>query len=217
MFYNAFLLIHVLVAIGLVALVLLQQGRGADAGAAFGSGASATVFGAQGSASFLSRVTAMLATGFFVTSLILGYFATQSVAPSSVMERLGTEEVIISDEGATSATGQDSVSPDVPTVEVEGDTTTEETVPEVPEVTTESSADAEVVESEVVESEAEVVNDDTTDSTEASDTPDVPSLTDDEITDIAADVSAESSDSAIADDVPAAPEVTEEVTEEESQ
>lgn len=69
--------IHLLGALGVVALVLLQQGKGADAGASFGSGASATVFGSQGSATFLSRVTAILAAAFFMTSLGLGFFAKE--------------------------------------------------------------------------------------------------------------------------------------------
>ncbi|MBS7662027.1 preprotein translocase subunit SecG [Pseudomonas lalucatii] len=69
--------LHLLGAIGVVALVLLQQGKGADAGASFGSGASATVFGSQGSSTFLSRVTAILATAFFLTSLGLAFFANQ--------------------------------------------------------------------------------------------------------------------------------------------
>ncbi|MNF36877.1 Protein-export membrane protein SecG [compost metagenome] len=68
---------HLLGAIGVVALVLLQQGKGADAGASFGSGASATVFGSQGSSTFLSRVTAILATAFFITSLGLAFFAKE--------------------------------------------------------------------------------------------------------------------------------------------
>ncbi|MFZ3206165.1 MULTISPECIES: preprotein translocase subunit SecG [Pseudomonas] len=68
---------HLLGAIGVVALVLLQQGKGADAGASFGSGASATVFGSQGSSTFLSRVTAILATAFFLTSLGLAFFAKE--------------------------------------------------------------------------------------------------------------------------------------------
>jgi len=86
--HTIFLLFHVVIAIALIVLVLLQQGRGAEAGAAFGGGASATVFGSRGSSSFLSRVTAGLATGFFLTSLILAYFATQSSAPTSVMEEV---------------------------------------------------------------------------------------------------------------------------------
>ncbi len=67
--------IHLLMALGLVVLVLLQQGKGADAGASFGAGASATVFGSQGSATFLSRFTAILAAVFFITSLGLAFFA----------------------------------------------------------------------------------------------------------------------------------------------
>lgn len=69
--------IHLLGAIGVVALVLLQQGKGADAGASFGSGASGTVFGGQGTSTFLSRVTAILATAFFLTSLGLAFFAKE--------------------------------------------------------------------------------------------------------------------------------------------
>ncbi|WP_116817826.1 preprotein translocase subunit SecG [Pseudomonas syringae] len=66
---------HLLGALGVVALVLLQQGKGADAGASFGAGASNTVFGGQGTSTFLSKFTAILAACFFITSLGLGYFA----------------------------------------------------------------------------------------------------------------------------------------------
>lgn len=88
------LVAHVVVAVALIALVLLQQGKGADAGAAFGSGASATMFGSQGSASFLSRTTAALATVFFLTSLTLAYFSTQTAAPTSVVERVQAEKPV---------------------------------------------------------------------------------------------------------------------------
>jgi preprotein translocase subunit SecG len=71
------IVVHLLGAIGVVGLVLLQQGKGADAGASFGAGASATVFGSQGSATFLSRFTAILATVFFITSLGLAFFAKE--------------------------------------------------------------------------------------------------------------------------------------------
>lgn len=135
MLYNVFLLIHVLVALSLVALVLLQQGRGAEAGAAFGGGASSTVFGAQGSASFLSRVTAMLATGFFVTSLFLGYFATQSITPSSILEQVDQQETMSVEESREPPVAE---TPDVPTVTTEeadtpasGETTSED-VPALP-------------------------------------------------------------------------------------
>jgi len=80
------LIVHVLAAVGLIALVLLQQGKGADMGAAFGSGASSTVFGSQGSASFMTRSTAVLATVFFITSLSLAYFTGQGVSRKSVTE-----------------------------------------------------------------------------------------------------------------------------------
>jgi preprotein translocase subunit SecG len=78
--------LHVLLAFAIVGLVLLQRGKGADAGAGFGAGASGTVFGARGSASFLSRTTAVLATLFFLTSLGLSYLYTQHKAPTSVMD-----------------------------------------------------------------------------------------------------------------------------------
>lgn len=74
----AILMIHVVIAIALVALVLLQQGKGAEAGAAFGGGASQTVFGSRGSGSFLAKLTGALAAAFFATSLALAYFASQA-------------------------------------------------------------------------------------------------------------------------------------------
>ena len=67
--YQVIIVVHVLLGLGVIGLVLMQQGKGADAGAAFGTGSSGTVFGAQGAASFLSRSTAILATLFFTTSL----------------------------------------------------------------------------------------------------------------------------------------------------
>jgi preprotein translocase subunit SecG len=92
MLHTLILVAHVAVAVALIALVLVQQGKGADAGAAFGSGASATMFGSRGSASFLSRTTAILATAFFLTSLTLAYFATQTSVPKSVVERVQVEK-----------------------------------------------------------------------------------------------------------------------------
>lgn len=77
MLETVIVVLHLLGAIGVVVLVLLQQGKGADAGASFGAGASSTVFGSQGSTTFLSRVTAILAATFFMTSLGLGYFAKE--------------------------------------------------------------------------------------------------------------------------------------------
>jgi preprotein translocase subunit SecG len=80
---------HVLIAAAIVGLVLLQRGKGADAGAGFGAGASGTVFGARGSASFLSRTTATLAVLFIVTSLTLAYLDGRApAAPTSVLDRV---------------------------------------------------------------------------------------------------------------------------------
>lgn len=83
-----FWVVHVIVAITVIALVLLQHGKGADMGAAFGSGSSGSLFGATGSANFLSRSTAIVATLFFLTSLGLAYFGLQQHKPAaSVLDR----------------------------------------------------------------------------------------------------------------------------------
>ena len=85
---------HVLLAASIIALVLIQRGKGADAGAGFGAGASGTVFGARGSGSFLSRTTAILATLFFMTSLGLSYLLSRGTAPTSVVDRVQTEQTV---------------------------------------------------------------------------------------------------------------------------
>lgn len=84
--HTALLIMDVLVAISLVGLILIQQGKGADVGAAFGSGASQTVFGSQGSASFLTRTTAVLAALFFGISLALAYLSGQHAEKKSVTD-----------------------------------------------------------------------------------------------------------------------------------
>src|SRR5262252_4136848 len=83
---TALLAVHVLVAAALVGFVLLQHGKGADMGAAFGSGSSGSLFGAAGSANFLSRTTAILATVFFLSSLGLTYFASTRGGPKDIMK-----------------------------------------------------------------------------------------------------------------------------------
>jgi preprotein translocase subunit SecG len=80
--------VHLFLALGLIGLVLIQHGKGADMGAAFGSGASATVFGARGSGNFLSRTTGILAALFFVTSMVLAYYASQVGEPVGLMDQL---------------------------------------------------------------------------------------------------------------------------------
>jgi len=77
MLQTILLVLHVLVAIGLITFILLQQGKGANTGAAFGAGASGTVFGARGAASFMSRTTAVLAVVFFANCLLLAFLAAQ--------------------------------------------------------------------------------------------------------------------------------------------
>lgn len=88
MLQTVLLVFHILVAIALIAIILLQQGRGATAGAAFGSGASGTVFGARGSTSFLSRTTSILATLFFGNCLLLAFLATEQSAPVSIGQQI---------------------------------------------------------------------------------------------------------------------------------
>ena len=86
--YTVLVIVQVIVAIGLIVLVLLQQGKGADAGAAFGSGSSGTVFGARGAANFMSRTTAWFAAAFFGTSLALAYVVHGQAVPKSVIDGL---------------------------------------------------------------------------------------------------------------------------------
>ncbi len=112
-------IIHLFLAIGLIGLILIQHGKGADAGAAFGSGASATVFGSSGSANFLSRATGILALLFFITSLALAWYAMN----------VGKDAGLMMNEPATPA----AVSTEVPSVSI--DTSD---VPEMPVLATES-------------------------------------------------------------------------------
>jgi len=77
--------VHLFLSLGLIGLILIQHGKGADAGAAFGSGASGTVFGAKGSANFLSRTTGVLATLFFITSLALAWMAMNRAQEAGIM------------------------------------------------------------------------------------------------------------------------------------
>lgn len=85
--FSIVLTIHVLAGLGVIGLVLMQHGKGADMGAAFGSGASGSLFGSSGSANFLSRTTGALAAVFFVTSLGLSYLASaKAPVGKSVME-----------------------------------------------------------------------------------------------------------------------------------
>ena len=86
----ALLVLHVMLALGIIGMVLLQKGKGASEGATFGGGAS-TVFGASGSSNFLSKSTAILATAFFVNSLALAYLASNRDRPESFVDTLESE------------------------------------------------------------------------------------------------------------------------------
>lgn len=92
------LTVHVLIAACMIGLILIQHGKGADAGAAFGSGSSGTVFGSKGSSSFLTRSTAILAASFFVTSLVLAYLGGNRAAPDDIINQLSGNQAVQSSE-----------------------------------------------------------------------------------------------------------------------
>ena len=117
------LVTHTIIALLIIVLVLLQRGKGADAGAAFGSGSSGTVFGSQGSSNFFSRSTAILATAFFISSLSLAYLSSQQAdTPDSLIESVSIE--VDEDEESTTLTDEnDAVSYDssiesMPSIEI---------------------------------------------------------------------------------------------------
>ena len=116
---NIILIIHFIIAILIVGFVLIQQGKGAEAGASFGAGASQTVFGSSGSWNFFSKITAVLATLFFVTSVTLAVYAKNKVvvetielpqAPESALEILESS----SDLPQTIGTGEEEATSDLP-------------------------------------------------------------------------------------------------------
>ena len=114
---KAVLIGHTVIALLIIILVLLQRGKGADAGAAFGAGASGTVFGARGSGSFFSRATAVCATLFFASSLTLAYLSSQSPsAPSSLLEDAAVIEADVDTE-ALPESGDDMPTSDFPSLE----------------------------------------------------------------------------------------------------
>ena len=106
---------HVLFAVILIVLVLLQHGKGADMGAAFGSGSAGSLFGASGSANFLSRATSFVAAIFFATSMSLTYFSanqTKDASIMSVMDQL-EESGEVSNDADKARSGREVVAPDV--------------------------------------------------------------------------------------------------------
>jgi preprotein translocase subunit SecG len=110
---NVLLSVHVIVALAVIGLVLLQHGKGADMGSGFGGGSSGSLFGASGSANFLSRATAVLATVFFLTSLGLAYLATHKPkAGGGVMDAVKTEQPAAAKK--TAEPGKDAAVKDAP-------------------------------------------------------------------------------------------------------
>lgn len=131
---NILLAIHVLAAVAIVILVLLQQGKGADMGAAFGGGGgSQSVFGAKGSANFLSHTTALLATVFFFTSLSLAYLYSRSSEPQSV-----TDQVVEESQPAEQAPAETEPAPAPAPDATGGDT--ESDIPAAPEIGSDSQS-----------------------------------------------------------------------------
>ncbi len=136
---KAVLIAHTLIALLIIVLVLLQRGKGADAGAAFGAGASGTVFGARGSSSFFSRATAICATAFFVSSLTLAYLSSQATsAPTSLLEDAPAVESTTDEAPAIS---EDTPVSDLPVIEAAEDATLEAT--DLPELEEEPAGDQE--------------------------------------------------------------------------
>jgi preprotein translocase subunit SecG len=125
------LIAHTVIALLIIVLVLLQRGKGADAGAAFGSGASSTVFGSQGSSNFFSRTTAILAASFFISSLSLAYLSSQQAdTPDSLIESIvdidtGESSVVI-DEMVPEITNDNLSMDAMPSIEVSDSTTESE-------------------------------------------------------------------------------------------
>jgi preprotein translocase subunit SecG len=105
-FLTIVLAVQLLAALGMIGLILVQHGKGADMGAAFGSGGSGSLFGASGSANFLSRTTAVLAGVFFVCTLALAYFGNlRPVESGSVLERAGAVAPVPAASGAAAIPG----------------------------------------------------------------------------------------------------------------
>ncbi len=110
--FTVLLVIYLLAALGVIGLVLIQQGKGADMGASFGAGGSNTVFGASGSGNFLTRTTAILATVFFVISLILGRMSTDKTESTLIDSLQG--QVIEQVEDVTSEIPAPAASDEIP-------------------------------------------------------------------------------------------------------
>lgn len=126
--YQVLLVVQLLVAFALIGLILVQQGRGADAGASFGAGASGSIFGSRGPASFLAKITALVAAVFFANSIGLAFVTSQSVERKSVVEQFQSETA----QPDTPALPQETAS-DVPAPAAGTDPGTASDVPSTPD------------------------------------------------------------------------------------
>lgn len=119
--------LQVLVAVALIVFILVQHGKGADAGAAFGSGSSSTVFGSQGSGGFLVKVTSVLAFIFLANSLLLGYLATQSMqeAPTSLLD---DPSIVIEQQ----VPAQETMAEDIPAIIEQENNSQDSDLPNIP-------------------------------------------------------------------------------------
>ena len=127
MISNLLLVVHLVLAVSIIILVLLQQGKGSEMGAAFGGGSSQSLFGARGSANFLSRLTSIIVTSFFITSLVLAFLYTRQGEDTSILSGSIIEQ--------STEQGEIPGADDVPEVEeIESATeSTESDVPAAPE------------------------------------------------------------------------------------
>ncbi len=116
------LVVHTLAAVAVIGLVLLQHGKGADMGAAFGSGASGSLFGVSGSSNLLSRLTALFVAVFFLTSLTLAYMASHRAGSGSVVKAINAQKIVPKSvdvnakvpEGADASKASENTAKDVP-------------------------------------------------------------------------------------------------------
>lgn len=135
------LVVHVMLGLGLIAVILLQQGTGATAGAAFGSGASSTVFGARGSASFLTRATGIMALVFFANSFLLAFLAKDQLVPKSIVEQSLGEIPVMMDDTMPTADDPAQLSEetitipeaDLPPVPTDGAMQSSDDLPDIPQ------------------------------------------------------------------------------------
>ena len=118
MLFSVLLAVHVVLALLLIGVILIQQGKGATAGAAFGSGASSTVFGSRGSASFLTRLTAILAILFFSNSLLLAYLYGEATQPQSLLDHVQAPAIDVSPEQDAAPPAAGNAPPDPLVIDV---------------------------------------------------------------------------------------------------